>query len=72
MLFLFVESPYFSSFWQHMPVVIIAKFPHYSELFTFYMVVIYSGSLFVGPRSCTVGVCQFVGWEHVQILLIKT
>lgn len=30
-----------------MPVVIIAKFAHYSELFTFYVAVIYSGSLFV-------------------------
>lgn len=55
-----------------MPVVIIAKFPHYSELFTFYMVVIYSGSLFVGLWSSMVGVCQFLGREHVQILLIKT
>lgn len=42
MQLLFVESPYFSSFWQHMPVVIIAKFPHYSELFTF----LYGGHLF--------------------------
>lgn len=55
-----------------MPVVIIANFPHYSELFTFYAAVVYSGSLFVGPRSCTVGVCQFLGREHVRILLIKT
>lgn len=55
-----------------MPVVITPKFPHYSELFTFYMAVIYSASLFVGLWSYTVGVCQFLGWEHVQILLIKT
>lgn len=55
-----------------MPVVIIAKFPHYSEIFTFYMVVIYSESLLVGLWSCMVGVCQFLGWEHIQILLIKT
>lgn len=25
-----------------------------------------------GCARCTVGVCQFLGWEHVQILLIKT
>lgn len=55
-----------------MPVAIIAKSSHYRELFTFYTVVIYSGSLFVGLWSCMVRVCQFLSWEHVQILLIKT
>lgn len=48
MLFLFVESNNFSSFWQHMPIGIIVKFPHYSELFSFYVVVIYSGSFVCG------------------------
>lgn len=50
-LFLFVESPYFSSFRQHVPVVIIANFPHYGELFTFHAAAVYSGSLFAGARA---------------------
>lgn len=39
----------------------------------FYIAAIYSGSLFVGAVEVNAaGVCQFLGWEHVRILLIKT
>lgn len=68
--FCFKENTYFSSFCCHMS-VIIAKFPHYSELFTFSHVAIHSESLFVRPQSSTTGVRQFLSREPVQILLIK-